>query len=93
MVVKFFLVVNSNGTTRTCKTPPDLKYNEIAIGCNLSLPNALFQKPQLSASIIVPDAAVMSEPLAADVQQNVKEAIRQATGMEVRLSFEPIDKG
>lgn len=91
MITKFYLVVNSNGTAKVVKNQPGLNWNEVAIFVNLELPNQLFQKPQLSAQIKIADSQVAPTEIAVDMQNNIKEAIEQATGFEVRLSIENPD--
>lgn len=86
MKIQFYLVVNSNGTVKVVKNKPALQWNEISIKQNLELPNALFQKPHLEATVKIPDDAAMPNQIDADVIENAKEAIEQATGLEVRLS-------
>lgn len=94
MTLNFYLVINSNGTVRTAKKRPALDWNEISISMKLELPNALFQKPSLSAQIVVPDSAAVSKPMEAGVTDNIKQAIEAATGLEVRLTIvEPTAEG
>lgn len=87
MKLPFFLTINSKGSVKATKNKPSLDWNEISIQMNLILPDALFRKPQLSANITIPDEAAVSKVISADVQDNVKEAIEQATGMEVKLNL------
>lgn len=92
MNTKFYLVVNNNGTTRTCKNRPDLAWNQISMLLSLSLPDALFQKPALSAEIIIPDSAAIPVNIPAETQLNVQNAIETAVGMEVRLTMVEADE-
>ena len=87
MKIKFYLVVNSNGTIRTTKNPPDTKWDEVAILITLELPRALFQKPRLEATLQVPESAVTAPVIPVETRDNIKSAIESAAGMEVRLSF------
>lgn len=87
MKLTFFLTVNSKGSVKATKDKPSLYWNEISIQMKLVLPDALFRKLQLSENITIPDEAAVSKVIAADVQDNVKEAIEQATGMEVKLNL------
>ena len=85
MIVEFYLVVSKNGAVRTVKSRPNLSWDEIAIKQNLELPNAIFQRPMLEATVKIPNEAALPEAIPADVVENVKEAIEQAAGIEVRL--------
>lgn len=87
MKVDFFLAVNDNKRVRVTKTRPALEFNEVAISLSLELPDALFRKPQLQASIVIPKEAAAPQQIEADVVNNVREAIEQASGMEVKISF------
>lgn len=91
MKISFYLIVNSKGSVKTTKGRPGLDWDEISMKVNLELPNALFSKPQLSADIKIPDEAASPTELNADVIENVRQAIEQAAGMEVRLSITPTE--
>lgn len=88
MKKSFYLIVNSNGTTKTTKTRPALNWNEIAISVNLDIPDMLFQKPQLNATIVVPESAAAPKEIDVEIQDNIKNAIEVASGMQVRLTIE-----
>lgn len=87
MKLPFFLTINQKGSVKATKNKPYLDWNEISIQMNLVLPDALFKKPQLSANITIPDEAAISKMIEAEVRDNVKEAIEQVTGMEVKLNL------
>lgn len=86
MVLRCFLTVNSNGSVRVTKGRPSVDYDEVAIGLQLELPRALFEKPQLSARLVIPEGAVLPAELPVEVVANVREALEQASGMQVRLT-------
>lgn len=88
MKTTFFLTVNSNGTVKTTKNRPNLNWNEIAIQMNLTLPNQLFEKPQLQATIVIPENAAAPKEVDVATADNIREAIEEAVGMEVRLTIE-----
>lgn len=78
-------------TIRVGKSQPALKPNEIAFKLNIELPDALFTKPTLQASISVPASAVspvVIEPLVID---NIQDTIKQQTGIDVKLSVEKVE--
>lgn len=87
MKIQFYLIVNDNGTTKTAKKKPGLQWNEISILMNLELPDMLFRKPQLSATILVPNKAASQQAIEAVTADNVRAAIEQATGMKVRIEI------
>jgi hypothetical protein len=69
---------------RTCKMRPSLDANEVPILLNLEIPDYLFKRPVLVASVIVPEheqqLAVSSE-----VISTIESSIKDATGIVVRL--------
>lgn len=84
----FYLTFSGSMTTpRTYKNRPNLAYDEISMRLSVNLPDALFKKPQLSAEINVPETAAQPTEISADVQENVRLAIEESTGMEVKITF------
>ncbi|MEO6522223.1 MAG: hypothetical protein ABIN91_11135 [Mucilaginibacter sp.] len=88
MKTKFYLKVNSNGSVNTTKSRPDLRFDEVAILVNVELPDLLFQKPQITATIAVSDENITPFTIDAITVDNVKDAIETATGIQVKLSIE-----
>lgn len=91
MKTQFYLIVSESGKVRTTKSKPDLKWDEIVIHQRLDLPDKLFQKPQLNAEITVTDKMVEPKVITPDMQDNIKQAIESAAGVEVRLTFPEVD--
>ncbi len=86
MKIRTWLTVNSRGSVRTTKKRPALELDEISIALNLELPDALFTRPQLSADIKIPDEAAATEIISTEVVEDVREAVKQATGMELNIT-------
>lgn len=74
--------VKGTPSIRVAKNKPGTASNEVAIKVNLDLPISLFQKPQLVASIVVPED---NAPLviSAQVQENIAAAIKEQSGLDV----------
>jgi len=91
---KFYLVISQKGKVRATKTSPSLEWNEISIGVNLDIPDAIFERPILNASITIPTDTVIKTPINAEVRDNVAEAIKQATGLKfvIKIEEDVIDK-
>ena len=87
MKVKHWLTVNSKGKARLTKSQPGLDWNEVSIQLEINLPDALFKKPRLEASITVPDEAAKTDVIKSVVTDNVADAIEQATGMTFAISI------
>lgn len=82
----FWLTVSKSKIPRVTKTKPGLDWDEVTIKLNLNIPDALFDRPRLEASITIPEEVVKTEVLSADVVENVQEAIKTATGLEMKIS-------
>lgn len=93
MRVRFYLTISKGGSVKATKRPPGLDWDEVAMAMDLTLPDALFQKPALRAVVTVPDEAAAPAEIEADVQHQVEEAIRAATGLEVRVVLEDAGAG
>lgn len=95
MIFRKWLIVNERGTARIVGQRPKMNADEVAIFLEIELPNALFSKPQLTATLKIPAAAVPSSTINADVIDNVEHAIKTATGLEMRVSVvdPPDDEG
>lgn len=88
MVTRPYIVVNSRGTVRVGnRGVPSLSGDEIAIRLELNLPNELFTKPRLEATITVPANAVRGSQIEAEVVDNIQEAIQSASGLDVSLTL------
>lgn len=61
--------------------------NAVAIKLNFDLPDAMFVKPQLQASIKVPADKVSQPIIDANVLDNIKETIEKQTGLEITLNL------
>ncbi len=85
MQANCYLIVNRKGAVRTTKRQPALEWDEIAIEVALTLPAALFQRPQLRAAVNVGELALID--LDAEVIDNIEEAIHKTAGVEVKLEI------
>lgn len=83
MIIKKWLTVNKQGSTRLTASAPALEVDEITMQLEVSIPDALFRKPRLQASITIPESAATPEVFSTEVVDNVQELIRQATGLEM----------
>ena len=86
----FYLIVSCgryNGLrARLTTKKPSLTPGEVALDLRVSLPETLFKRPQLKASITVPESAVSAPVLDAKVLDNVREVLEQQTGMRVDVA-------
>ncbi len=84
-----WLIIPKFGNPRFRMSKPDLKWDEVAIYIDVELPEALFVRPTLQATVVVKDEAVTPQVLTPDVVVNTAEAIERATGMKVELRVVP----
>lgn len=87
MVSNFYLIVNKKGILRVTKTQPSLNWDEISISMCLQLPDKLFQKPFLSANIIVGDDKINPTVITPEIKNEISNAIKQHSGIEVKLNI------
>lgn len=73
---------------RVTEREPSLDVGEIAVFVSLSLPAALFSRPMLRARVIVPADGVEPATINAEVAAGVVDAVRAATGLDMRLTIE-----
>lgn len=72
---------------RTTISTPALKANEITLKVNLKLPEALFNRPQLQANIIIDEDKVTPNILDAEVQENITEIIEKQLGIDLTINL------
>lgn len=87
MKVSNWLVIDRNGVKATRKTKPALDWDEIAIKVNLEIPNELFQRPTLEATVIVKD--IPNNAYKPDVVIDTVELIEQQTGAKINFTVVP----
>lgn len=73
---------------RTAKTTPRLEPHEVPVFIHLELPEGLFKRPRLTASITVPEeqAPVVITP---QVQSDIADIIAQQLGVTVNITTNP----
>ena len=88
MKTDFFLTINARGGVKTTKNRPNLDWDEVSIKMNMEVPDMLFKKPQLTASILIPESAAVPKEIDVEMQDNIQSAIESATGLNVKLSIQ-----
>ncbi len=89
MKVNFWLIIKQNGSVRTTKGRPDLKWDEVAIKIDIELPNDLFKRPTLSASINIDHHPKLE--IEAETINNVEEVLKRE-GINVKLKIEKTEE-
>lgn len=89
MRIQQYIVIKKRGayrySSRMTKGTPALDRNEIAVKVSLEIPDAIFNRPALTATIKVPEDAVGKPEIEAEVIDNVQDLIKQNTGFDVKL--------
>ena len=86
MNVNAWLTINNRGSVKVTKTQPGIDWNEVSIKINVDLPDELFRRPRLKASITIPKEAAITEEINAKTIEDCKEAIKTVTGLEMNIS-------
>ena len=84
MKVSNWLVINRNGVKTVRKSKPSLDWDEIAVKLNLEIPDELFRRPTIEASVKVtdvPNTVYEPELIIASVQD-----IEQQLGAKINLT-------
>lgn len=86
-----YLTVNSRGTARFTKTRCGLNWNEIAIKVNFEIPDKLFERPMIEATIEI-SKDIIPKPQPVKLILNTKELIEESTGAKVNFKVLPYDE-
>lgn len=85
MLVQGYLVISRGGSVRFVKGTPGLDWDEISLKVSVTVPEELFKRPALQADIIIPKEAGVTSPISVEVIDNMRDAIRQATNLELNI--------
>lgn len=81
--------MSASGDLRLTAAAPHLAATEIVMKLSVRVPLTLFRKPALSAEIVVPAEAGSPERIEASTVSDIREAVRQATGMDLSITVVP----
>lgn len=73
---------------RCTERTPTVQPGEVSLYTTVELPDALFRKPQLRASITVPSDKVTPMTVDAEVAENIAAEISKQLGIEVQIKVE-----
>ncbi len=85
MITRFYLIVNSGGSVRAVKSYRQLDADEVAIQMKTEVPDIVFAKPRLEASIKIPAESVSAVVIDGEVADKVGEAIKSSTGLDFSI--------
>lgn len=86
MKTSAWITINNRGIIRTTKGQPSIDWNEVSIRININLPDELFDRPRLTADITIPKEAALPTEITAETVEDCKDAIKQATGLEMSIT-------
>ena len=90
MMAGFWLKVNYRGTVSATRGKPRFtEVDEVCIRMNVELPNSLFEKPMLQASMVVPKESVTPSVITPEITDNIAEAIKSSTGLDMIVRIVP----
>ncbi len=69
------------------KGSPTLGRNEVVMKLKIEVPESLFLKPSLEASIVVPADKVSSTVITPEIQENIREVVKQSTGLDLSITL------
>lgn len=78
---------NQKPTARLSANAPALDSHEIAVKVSMELPDEIFSKPQLYASIKVPSSSVSAPAIDAEVIDNIQETIAKTLGIDLNIAL------
>lgn len=78
-----YLIIGKSGIKGVRKSKPKLNWDEIACRISLDIPDVLFERPQLEATLKVDEEKIQAEKIFPDLIINTKELIEQQTGAKI----------
>ena len=92
----FYLALSRKGlwslSGRISQRLPALKSGEVALALTVKLPETLFRKPSLRASVEVPESSVSTPVIDSVVLDNIKEVIAQQLGADLTIAVVQPDR-
>lgn len=82
-----WLIVNKNGIKGVRRTKPALDYNEIAVKISLDIPNELFVRPTIEATLKIDD--IPNNAYNPEIILNTADLIEQQTGAKIEFRVIP----
>lgn len=73
---------------RLTKSETTLNVGEISVKLSAELPDALFKRPMLEAKIDIPEELIPSSIIDVNIQNNIVEAVKEATGVNIAFTIE-----
>jgi len=90
MKEKAYLIIGKRGIRGVRKTKPSLEWDEIACKIDLNIPDEIFRRPHIEATLNVVD--VPNNVYEPEIVLNTKELIEQQTGAKIDFKVVPYEE-
>jgi hypothetical protein len=80
-----YLVINARGDMKISRVVPALEPGEVSVALNLTVPQKLFSRPSIKATVVIPETAGAVDA-SASVMLDLKNALRQCPGVELQIA-------
>lgn len=87
-----YLVVNDKGFVHFKKNPPAVNVGEAAFFLELHYPVSMVRVPTIKAHITIPPESIQPLEIEAEAITQIQEAVRTASGMDVRIQLVDVDE-
>lgn len=88
MKMQIYLITSKRGTVRLVKSRKNnLGLEEVCLKLDLQIPDLLFEKPQLQATIKVDEKACIPTNITPDIIIKTQDLIEQSLGMKIQLNI------
>lgn len=95
MKIERYLIVGKTEryapTARITSGKPSLNSHEVAVFLSLDIPDSLFERPQLSATLSIPASSVGQTTIDAAVVDNIHGVVQRELGIDLNISLPEID--
>ena len=85
MIIKRWLTIAANSSTRLTAKRPSMEVDEVAIYLTIDIPNVLFARPQIEASIRIDPERVRAVSISEDTMLGLEDLLRERTGLDMHL--------
>ena len=83
MKVDAYMIINKHGVVAVRKSEPSLEYDQIACRIHLEVPDELFTRPQIEATLKIEN--IPPAKYNPQIIINTKELIEQQTGAKIEM--------
>lgn len=101
MVIDKFIIISATvsnygsvnkPTVKLVERVPKLKGNEISLRLRLTIPDAVFKRPQLQAEMTVPDSAIPKLSITTEMTKKMEDLIKESIGLPISITLLPHEK-